>query len=502
MRNNLSALQGTAAALAQTQGRLSSGKKVNSALDNPTNFFSAQSHLQRASDLGNRVDGMSEGIQTVKAADAGITSITSLIQAAKGLASSALGTTDVVARKSYQDQFNELRKQIDTLATDSGYKGTNLLKGNDLTVQFNEKTDVSALTIKGFDASTATSGLNIAGATKDVASSNSSGAAGAALQTASTTLSAVKASFDSAKAAQDALNAADTAIQAAVANKAPDVTGAAVAEAASKAATAAGNAIGGIDSKAKDLFTAAAKALHDSSLSLAAGTDDSGAAKTAAGATGTGIGTYSVNTDNAIAAVILANTNATAASAPATAAGDTAVGTALTDAATALGASDTEGVRQALYDIGNGDNGAATFKDLAAYTATLGTGTDEGKVATDAAKAAADAGTLVTDSGGGWASSINVGNAAITASSSALDGALSTLRTQSSALASNLSVVTTRQDFTSSMIGALTTGSDSLTLADMNQEGANMLMLQTRQSLSTTALSLSSQAAQSILKLF
>ena len=52
------------------------------------------------------------------------------------------------------------------------------------------------------------------------------------------------------------------------------------------------------------------------------------------------------------------------------------------------------------------------------------------------------------------------------------------------------------------MMNVLTQGSDSLTLADMNEEGANMLMLQTRQSLGTTALSLSAQAAQSVLKLF
>jgi flagellin-like hook-associated protein FlgL len=52
------------------------------------------------------------------------------------------------------------------------------------------------------------------------------------------------------------------------------------------------------------------------------------------------------------------------------------------------------------------------------------------------------------------------------------------------------------------MISTLTGGADKLTLADMNEEGANLLMLQTRQALSTTALSLSSQAAQSVLRLF
>ena len=83
-----------------------------------------------------------------------------------------------------------------------------------------------------------------------------------------------------------------------------------------------------------------------------------------------------------------------------------------------------------------------------------------------------------------------------------MDTAISTLRTNTQTLAANLNIITTRQNFTDSMISTLQTGSDNLTLADMNQEGANMLMLQSRQSLGTTSLSMSSQAAQSVLKLF
>lgn len=83
-----------------------------------------------------------------------------------------------------------------------------------------------------------------------------------------------------------------------------------------------------------------------------------------------------------------------------------------------------------------------------------------------------------------------------------MDLALANLRTESANLAANLSVVSVRQDFTQEMINNLTEGADNLTLADMNEEGANMLMLQTRQALGTTALSLSSQAAASVLRLF
>jgi flagellin-like hook-associated protein FlgL len=261
MRNNLLALQKTATNLSETQNRLSTGKKVNSALDNPTNFFAAAGHLERANDLADRKDGMNESVQTIRNADNGIKAITALISSAKALASSANATSDTLSQLSYESQFLQIKSQIDTLASDSSYRGTNLLTSGTMTIQFSAKTDDAKLVVNGF---TATS--------------------------------------------------------------------------------------------------------------------------------------------------------------------------------TALGVSS-----------------AAT----------------------------------------NWVVS---GNAA--SSLTFMDTALTTLRSKSSILASNLSVVTARQDFTDNVINTLQQGADGLTLADMNNEGANMLMLQTRQSLGTTALSLSSQAAQSVLRLF
>jgi flagellin len=77
-----------------------------------------------------------------------------------------------------------------------------------------------------------------------------------------------------------------------------------------------------------------------------------------------------------------------------------------------------------------------------------------------------------------------------------------TLRAQARSFGSNLSTVQIRQDFTKAMINTLQTGADNVTLADPNEEGANLLALQTRQQLSTTALSLASQASQAVLRLF
>jgi flagellin-like hook-associated protein FlgL len=93
-------------------------------------------------------------------------------------------------------------------------------------------------------------------------------------------------------------------------------------------------------------------------------------------------------------------------------------------------------------------------------------------------------------------------NADISAAGTQLTTALTTLRSQAQALSSNLSTVQIRQDFTKAMINTLNNGADSLTLADSNEEGANLLALQTRQQLSTTALSLASQADQNVLRLF
>ena len=83
-----------------------------------------------------------------------------------------------------------------------------------------------------------------------------------------------------------------------------------------------------------------------------------------------------------------------------------------------------------------------------------------------------------------------------------LSSAINAIRSYSSELGNNYNIITTRQDFTESLINVLTEGADKLTLADMNEESANMLALQTRQQLAINSLSLASQASQSILKLF
>lgn len=262
MRQNLLSLQDTNSKMSSTQGRLASGKKVNTPLDNPTNYFSAQSYLQRANDLSIRKDGMSEAVQMLSAANAGITGIQQLIQSAQGVASSALGTSNTTEQSAYANTFNTLLSQINQLASDSGYKGTNFLTNGSQTVEFGQRTGAATLGITGF---------------------------------------------------------------------------------------------------------------------------------------------------------------------------------------------------------------VATASGLSLSSASSANWSTSSQIQTDAGK---------------------------------LESALSTLRTQASALSANLSAVTVRQAFTDSMINTLQGGADNLTLADTNEEGANMLMLQTRQNLGISSLSMASQAAQAVLRLF
>ncbi|MCG6204500.1 DUF1522 domain-containing protein [Rhodopseudomonas sp. HC1] len=90
VRQNLLSLQSTAELLSTTQNRLASGKKVNTALDNPTNFFTAAGLDSRASDINNLLDGISNGVQILQAANTGITSLNKLIDTAKSIANQAL----------------------------------------------------------------------------------------------------------------------------------------------------------------------------------------------------------------------------------------------------------------------------------------------------------------------------------------------------------------------------------------------------------------------------
>jgi flagellin len=196
-RQNLLSLQQTANLLGTTQGRLASGKKVNSALDGATAFFASTGFLNRASDLTSVKDGLSNALQTVKAASNAIESITKLVQQAQGITTAALQTSDTTARSGLAVQFNELLSQVNALVNDATFNGTNLI-GNtstSLVVYFNED-NTSKLTITSVNLAVNTAaGLSIAVAAAAFVSDTNITAAVSNLTTALSKLRTTAAGF-------------------------------------------------------------------------------------------------------------------------------------------------------------------------------------------------------------------------------------------------------------------------------------------------------------------
>jgi len=156
MRTNLLQLQNVQDQVAKKQNILSTGNKINTALDGPTAFFAAKGLTQRAGDLSSLKDAMGQSISTIKAADKGLTSIDTMIDQAKGLttaAYAALGTdaASVATRKALAGQFNALRTQIDKLAGDSNFGGKNLIAGNGLRLDSTSASRQAVNSLTGVD---------------------------------------------------------------------------------------------------------------------------------------------------------------------------------------------------------------------------------------------------------------------------------------------------------------------------------------------------------------
>jgi flagellin len=153
-RTNLLSLQNTTGLIGRTQERLATGLKVNSALDDALAFFKARNLNSRASDLAAIKDGITDGINVIKAAVQGLETMESLLKQMKALAQSAISAPESSTRAKLASQFNELRSQVDNLAEDSSFNGINLLKNStspfeggadQLTVKFNERTEMATI---------------------------------------------------------------------------------------------------------------------------------------------------------------------------------------------------------------------------------------------------------------------------------------------------------------------------------------------------------------------
>jgi flagellin-like hook-associated protein FlgL len=194
MRANLFSLQQTSRDFDVTQTRLSTGLKVNSALDDPINFFTAQEHRFRATDLAGRKDAMSEAIQTIKAANVGVEGINNLIAQAKSLAQSAMSASSTDA-SIFASQYQTVLTQINQMAADSDYKGVNLLRAAVLTVDFAPTAGDSTLTLTGFGDTSTT--FNITGLDTEMTGQASNWVTGTTVNTTNIT-----ASIDNLETAQ------------------------------------------------------------------------------------------------------------------------------------------------------------------------------------------------------------------------------------------------------------------------------------------------------------
>ena len=163
VRSNLLTLQRSSDLIALTQTRLSTGKVVNSAIDDAPAFFTAKALENTASDFNLLKTDIDLAISTIQAAIDGLDAITELVVQAKGLATNSKATGNTNERSTLAVQFNELLTQINLIANDASFNGSNLLKAtpDELGVAFNDDNS-SNLTITGLDSTTASTGINIA----------------------------------------------------------------------------------------------------------------------------------------------------------------------------------------------------------------------------------------------------------------------------------------------------------------------------------------------------
>jgi flagellin-like hook-associated protein FlgL len=496
VRQNLLALQQTADLMSLTQNRLATGKKVNSALDNPTNFFTSQGLHARSNDLNGLLDSIVQAQQTLNLTDQGITSLTKLVDSAKSIAKQAMQAPPPGSTTYNSFTVTGAAPTAEALGTVTGAglgatlgagNGGNLVitaNGTDYTVALADGDDISTIVGK-INAVTGTAGANVV-----TASDDGSG---------QLKLDAITADVDfSVNASTDDVTSAALGLTEGTAHNSTSLldnlitNGGAAGDTLTVKINGGANQIITFGTGPGQISTLAElNTVISNFTGLGAGS----------GANGTAV-TFNVASSTAQNSLLLT---------PATAAVTTTLGlgglTGITTQGTAtVGAPDF--TRTSLENDFN--NVLSQIDALAGDSSYNGINLlmgDQLKIVfNETGTSSLTVQGVTFDSAGLGLSPVSTGtfqsNANIDNVLSAVDTALKTLRTQASAFGANLNTVQTRQDFTKGLIQTLQTGADALVLADTNEEGANLLALQTRQSLSSTALSLSAQNDQAVLRLF
>lgn len=394
MRTNLLSLQNTQSLMDTTQERLSTGLKVNSAIDNASSYYTAQSLNNRASDLSALLDSMGQGIQTIQAANEGIEAITEFVEQAKAIANSA----------------RDAASKTDVKTLSSKFSGTNSVTSDDTAL---------TLTVKKADGTALDKSL------EDAVNKVNAELKAANLQ--------AKSLDDYVAQVKKAIEAGGTEFAKIVDIKVDDKTG-------------------------KITFTA--KAGYN--IKATGAGDLAGLGKDPVAGTPTidVTSTVAVNTDRQKYALQF---------------------------------------NEILTQIDNlaKDAGYKGINLLQMNTLTVIFNEDRSSQIEVKGTDASSVGLMLDEAVNNWQT-----NEDIETSIRQTEEAISSLRIMASDYGNYYSIVQNRQSFTKSLVNVLTEGADNLTLADMNEESANMLALQTRQQLAINSLSLASQAAQGVLQLF
>lgn len=634
MRSNLLSLKNTQSLLDKTQDRLSTGYKVNSAMDNPSSYFTAQSLNSRADDLSTLLDSIGQAISTLEVADEGITTLQEFVEQAKSIANSARDTANVASKAVSENvTFNSATAKTDLL-TDMV---ANAAAGDNFTIRLGDATTMEGTSnvsadqtleqigiaedgvvemIVGdktyeFTFTAAKSGITDAtvdettGVTKqsfgidttledfmsEVVYTVGRKVLNAEVKEGKLTFNTLDnsslvirstADFDSGKTAQAAaINGATTAKFAS-----GDATGATSVSGASIDITVNGQVQKVDISEFIDPTTGALVAGADTGATTLKAVVEKinstlGSEGIVAQVNGTNLEIYNKNNTATKPTVALTKGvinggtggNVTADASVATAAAAAAVSTnfnkvfgfdegytvTITEGMTVeqfrqavdglegisadfdskghMVISGEQGDDMVLADSGdgnfirsllggnvvsatNGSNERAKYaeqfdgvldqidqlvQDTSYKGINLLNGDDLTVVFNESRTSTLELkGVTFNSTGLGFTASEAEwkDNANIDKSLDQITKATSLLRAQASEFGQNLSTVQIREDFTENMINNLQTGADKLTLADMNEEAANMLALQTRQQLGVNSLSMASQAAQSVLQLF
>jgi flagellin-like hook-associated protein FlgL len=493
VRQNLLSLQNTADLMGITQNRLATGKKVNSALDNPTNFFTSQSLQNRAGDLNDLLDSIGQAQKTLDATNKGLTSITSLVQSAKSIAKQArqaslpsavtYGAINVAATNQAESLGTTGNGSAITVANSTTYSfDLNLNGGGATTVTYTSDADATyAEILAGLQASFA-SAATTEGVTAGTDIELVANAGGDGIR-----INALRADVDITISANTGAGLTNGAYAS------TSLLDRVVAAGGTSGSSTLTVAVNGGSNQSITFGTGGGQVSTIAELNAALG----GLTGVTASISGTSLSFSVASSSTANSLTLTGSTGVTTALGITNGTTNGVASTSTPDATRTSLQADYNNLllqldqlaKDASYNginLLNADNLKVLFNEHGTSSLTI-TG-----VTFDSTGLG-----LSAISGSGFQS-----NTTIDATLTALDTALATLRTQSSTYGSTLTVIQTRQDFTKGLINTLQTGSDALVLADTNEEGANMLALQTRQQLSTTALSLANQANQAVLKLF